>query len=249
MTTPVSSASEELNSEAGCSRRSFCQAGLSTLTLLGATPLLAQGGTTETGGDSCGETTSELPKPKQLINPKDFPKGWVHFSGEQQTSLNQTWQLATDSATREPFIRCMGKPYGYLRTTEAFDNYEFGLRWRYPEDPNGNSGILLHTSDKDRIWPKSIQIQLHRPKVGAVFPTGEAVADRPLEGMKDLSRPLMQWNECVLTCRDGRIKVVINGKALGEVTGCTPQKGTIALQSEGSEIHFEKIWIRPLKTT
>ena len=138
----------------------------------------------------------------------------------------------------------MGKPFGYIRTAAEYDNYEFGLQWRYVDDPNSNSGILLHTSkEKDRIWPKSIQIQLHRPKAGSVFPTSEAQADNRLD-VKDLELPLMEWNTCVVASLDGKISLTINDKKIGEVTGCVPSKGAIALQSEGAEIHFQKLWIR-----
>ena len=39
---------------------------------------------------------------------------------------------------------------------------------------------------------------------------------------------------------------MINGIKLGEVTGCDPSKGAIALQSEGSEIHFRNLVVEEL---
>jgi hypothetical protein len=45
---------------------------------------------------------------------------------------------------------------------------------------------------------------------------------------------------------DGKLSVVINGKKAGEVTGCMPRKGAIALQSEGAEIHFRNVWVREM---
>ena len=185
-----------------------------------------------------------------LFIAKEFPRGWHYHPAEGGVALEDTWKVGEDAGVAEPFLRCLGKPYGYLRTKEVYDNYEFGLKWRYPSDPNGNSGILLHTSGKDQIWPASVQIQLHRPKVGHVFATSGAKADNRLEVKVEL-RDLNVWNECLVECRDGRISVTINKKKVGEVTGCTPAKGMIGLQSEGSEIHFGSIWIRkspPVKT-
>lgn len=153
--------------------------------------------------------------------------------------------MGHDQGKAEPYLRCLGKPYGYLRTKEAFDNYKFEMKWRYPADPNGNSGLLLHTSAKDQIWPSSIQIQLHRPKIGHVFASGDAKADNQLTEKLE-PRELNLWNKCVVECRDGRIIVEINKKKVGELTGCTPNKGMIALQSEGSEIHFQGMFVTRL---
>lgn len=61
-----------------------------------------------------------------------------------------------------------------------------------------------------------------------------------------LDLPVGKWHQCVLTCRSGNISVMINGAKLGEVTGCDPSKGAIALQSEGSEIHFRKLVVEVL---
>ena len=196
--------------------------------------------------ESAGKKSDAAEKDrKPLFIADEFPKGWHYHPAEDGVAIEDTWQVQHDAGVAEPFLRCLGKPYGYLRTKEVYDNYEFGLKWRYPSDPNGNSGILLHTSGKDQIWPASVQIQLHRPRVGHVFASSGAKADNRLE-VKIEPRDLNVWNECLVTCLDGRISVTINRKKVGEVTGCTPAKGMIGLQSEGSEIHFGSIWIRKL---
>lgn len=182
---------------------------------------------------------------KPLFIAKEFPKGWHYHSAEGGIPLEDSWKVGQDEGKAEPYLRCLGKPYGYLRTKEVFDNYEFGMKWRYPADVNGNSGILLHTSGKDQIWPSSIQIQLHRPKIGHVFASGDAKADNQLT-KKIEPRELNIWNECEVECIDGTITVRINKKKVGMLTGCTPRKGMIALQSEGSEIHFQSIWLHKL---
>ena len=116
----------------------------------------------------------------------------------------------------------------------------------YPTDENGNSGVLLHMAPKDKIWPDSIQLQLHRPAAGSIFPSGDGKSENTL-GVRDLSVELTKWNKCTIVSRGGKMTVEVNGKKVGEVTGCSPSRGRIALQSEGSEIHFRNIWIRKLK--
>lgn len=182
---------------------------------------------------------------------KEFPKGWLHFSSEPTSPLNATWQIrrepddAKDAKEKEFVLVCLGKPDGYVRTEKEYENFELGMEWKYPTDPNGNSGILLYTLEKDMIWPKSVQVQLHRPTAGSVFPSIGAKVDNPLPA-KDLSRAVNEWNECVITSFEGKLSVTVNGHKIGDVTGCMPQKGCVGLQSEGSEIHFRKLWIKPL---
>jgi hypothetical protein len=249
-------------------RRDFCRAGIAAAALPGlfVGNGFAQEGTSATGTTkkSDGETTKkptakeltaeekeaakkaeEEKNRKPLFIAKEFPKGWHYHPAEGGVPLEDTWKVGHDEGKAEPYLRCLGKPYGYLRTKEAYDNYEFGMKWRYPADVNGNSGILLHTSGKDQIWPSSIQIQLHRPKIGHVFASGDAKADNQLTE-KIEPRELNIWNECEVKCIDGTITVKINKKKVGALTGCTPNKGMIGLQSEGSEIHFQKMWVRKL---
>ncbi|MHC4877469.1 MAG: 3-keto-disaccharide hydrolase [Planctomycetota bacterium] len=245
----------QLIDELKLSRRYVCRTGLATLIgvpLAGFcdAPQLAiaqeDGSNTPTPEKPPTAADVKVTEPRNLLDPKEFPKGWRFFTEEKNAQLAATWQLVTDDP-KQPYLKCTGKPFGYLRTLETFGDYEFGLEWRYPTDVAGNSGILLHTADEDRIWPNSIQVQLHRPQTGSVFPSGDAKSDNRLDVKdRDLPRELNVWNKCRIECREGRISVEINGKRIGAVTGCQPAAGAIALQSEGAEVHFQNIWMKPL---
>ena len=178
-------------------------------------------------------------------NLAEWQKRWAFYTPEKDSPREKTWTLQKGADNDGPTLICLGKPYGYLRTRAAHEDFEFQFQWRYPKDVNGNSGILVHTNEPDKIWPKAIQVQLHGPKAGSTFPLGGATSENTLEA-KDISLPVNQWNTGVVTCRAGSISVTINGKKVGEITGCNPGKGFIALQSEGSEIHFRKLSVRKL---
>jgi len=122
------------------------------------------------------------------------------------------------------------------------------MEWMYPNDPNANSGILLFTTEPDKVWPKAFQVQLHRPEAGKVFPTpgSGAKSANTLSPATPLNLPVGKWHKCVVICRQGTISVMINGVKLGEVNGCNPSRGAIALQSEGSEIHFRNLVVEIL---
>ena len=185
------------------------------------------------------------PAAESLLDPKTFPKGWLHHTAQKNAPLAGTWKIdASDS--KAPVLICVGKPAGYLRTVKIYENFELRLEWKYPRNPNGNSGVLIHTSGEDKIWPRSIQVQLHGPVAGSIFPSGGAQSDNKVEA-KGLSRGVNEWNTCVITSKNGTISVEINGRKAGTLTGCNPKKGCIALQSEGSEVHFRNMQIRVLK--
>jgi len=195
------------------------------------------------------ETPAEAPKEKKdgrvnLLEDKEFFSHWTHFAAEEGTKREDTWELVTleeKKGEKETILRCTGAPFGYLRSKEPYQNCEIGLEWRFPKTATGNSGILVFVEGKDTIWPMSIGIQFHSPEVGKVFPVGGGKCQSQLPG-KMLSREVNQWNSCKITCRDGSVSVVMNGQNLGQVRGCMPAKGFIALQSQGAEVHFRNIW-------
>ncbi len=172
---------------------------------------------------------------------------WKFFCRDKQSNLAGTWSVQQSEG--EAVLVCRGEPYGYLKTTRAFTNFQLSLEWKFPDDENGNSGILLYTNghEKDKIWPTAIQVQLHQPACGAIFPSGDAKADNEIRDVRDACKTVNQWNSCEITSIAGRISVEMNGKKVGVVTGCMPQKGGIALQSEGSEVHFRRIRVRELR--
>jgi len=184
-------------------------------------------------------------KPELLVSAEEITKTWDYYCTEKDSKPSDTWKVVKENGAESNILVCLGKPFGYVRTKKSYKNFILKLEWKYPKDPNGNSGVLIHTVGENKIWPQSIQVQLHGPTAGSIFPAGGAKSANTLNA-KNLSLPVNQWNTCVLTCKDGKISAVVNGKMAGEVTGCLPAAGSISLQSEGSEIHFRNITVQPL---
>ena len=176
----------------------------------------------------------------------EFMANWKLFSSDPQTDAATVWMIMQDPPDADRILICTGAPKGFAFTTAEYSDFELSLEWRYPEDPSGNSGVLIYTQNEPRIWPTAIQIQLHQPEAGSIFPSGDAVSDNTLDSAPDLAGPVKTWNACRILSREGRITVEINGKRAGEVTGAKPAVGRIALQSEGSVVHFRKIRLKKL---
>ncbi len=174
---------------------------------------------------------------------------WKSFPEEKLFVPESTWNVVRESMDQEPVLVCNGKSKGFLWTVETYSDFELTAEWKFPTDTDGNSGFLIHTQQEERIWPTSVQIQLHQPKAGSIFPSGDAMTDNILDAPPELARPINSWNECRVVSRSGRLTIEVNGKRAGEVTGAKPSSGHLALQSEGSEVHFRRLRIRRLSAT
>jgi hypothetical protein len=66
-------------------------------------------------------------------------------------------------------------------------------------------------------------------------------------GPRDLEKPVGEWNVLELICDGTSYTYIVNGTKALACSGADPAKGRIVLQSEGAELFFRKIELRPLK--
>jgi hypothetical protein len=89
----------------------------------------------------------------------------------EQNGDNQMIVLREDTVETAVFyiedgvLTVSGNPFGYIRTTERYENYELNLEWRWVEEPS-NSGVLLHISGDDQVWPHCVEAQLKHESAG-----------------------------------------------------------------------------------
>jgi hypothetical protein len=194
-----------------------------------------------------------VPKEKiALFNGKDFT-GWKLFVPDQNHDVTKTWSVV------DGMIRCEGKPNGYMRTEKDYSDYLLHVEWRWPEK-GGNSGVLIHNSGDDVVWPKSLECQLASGNAGDFWAIGgvefkehakggQRVSGRRTIKLKDSSeKPVGQWNAYDIICKDDWVVVLVNGVLQNVATKCSEKSGRICLQSEGAPIEFRNIYIEPLNT-
>lgn len=202
---------------------------------------------------------------KPLFNGKDL-QFWTMYLGDQKADPTKTWSV------KDGMIICQGKPAGYIVTKEEFANYVLKLQWRWaPGSKGGNSGVLLHVQQPDKVWPKSVEAQLQHEQAGdfwlidAKLDIDEARRDPKVsrhylrigekwimaQGDKNsradrqvFEKPIGEWNQYEIHCTGNNIKLMINGKLANEGKNGELSKGRIALQSEGAEVHFRNIEIK-----
>jgi hypothetical protein len=193
-----------------------------------------------------------VPKEKKMLwNGKDFA-GWKLFLREPAADVSKTWSVTNGVA------RCEGEPRGYMRTEKAYADYHLHVEWRFPGKP-GNNGVLIHMSGEDKVWPKSLECQLHSGNAGDFWVIGgieiaehakggPRVKGRRTIKLKESSeKPVGQWNAYDIVCKDDWIVVFVNGILQNVGSKCSDKSGKICLQSEGAVIEYRNIYIEPLE--
>lgn len=189
-----------------------------------------------------------------LFNGKDLT-GWKPFLDPKSTAKpEEVWSV------KEGVLICKGKPSGYLITDKDYENYVLTLEWRW-EGKGGNSGVLLHMTGPDKIWPKSAEAQLYADHAGDFWLIDgfklavDAARQDPktprhyfrLKTDRPVEKPVGEWNKYEITCKGDTITLKVNDQLVNEGKNAETAKGKIVLQSEGTEIHFRNIRLRPIK--
>ncbi|MHC4534872.1 MAG: 3-keto-disaccharide hydrolase [Planctomycetota bacterium] len=177
-----------------------------------------------------------------LFNGEDFD-GWYMYKED-------AWSV------RRGKIYCSGKPTGFLRTKKEYSDFKLTFEWKWPEKP-GNSGVLLHMSDQDKIWPLCVEAQLMNKRAGDLIGMGckfnenKAKKDGPISytpRMNDSNeKEPGGWNSYEIICDDDTVELKINGLYQNRATGISISKGYIGFQSEGVPIMLRNIKLTPLK--
>ncbi len=191
-----------------------------------------------------------------LFNGKNFD-GWRIYLDERVKD-----PPADTFTVKDGVIVCKGRPSGYLITEKDYANYVLTVEWRWP-DKGGNSGVFVHVSGRDKIWPKGAEAQLMSGQAGDFWLVDgfklkiDATRQDPdprrarhffrLGKDEKVEKPVGEWNKYEITCNGDTIKLVINGKTVNEGTGAEATKGKILLQSEGTPIEFRNVRLTPIK--
>ena len=187
------------------------------------------------------------------------------FNGENLDN----WTIYVDDPNVNPedffyvndgMIETVGVPNGYLRTKKEYENYHLHVEWRYPEEPT-NSGVFVHTSGPDLLWPAHYQGQLKYKNAGdfIVHGVGEyaTIRDTVFTSTKEF-KPVIpkehptnesdagEWNSYDIICSGNTVELKVNGLLQNVATDCSLTKGNIGLQAEGSKIQFRNLWVKSL---
>ncbi len=189
----------------------------------------------------------------KLFNGKDLT-GWKLHVDAEGVDVNDVWSV------KDGVVHCKGKPNGYMRTTAKYSNYKLHVEWRWVEEPS-NSGVLLHASGEEQVWPRCIEAQLKAGNAGdfvLIRHTGISVGGTEYQDDEKMYISIKKkydsnekepgkWNSYDIYCKGDTIKVCVNGKLQNAGRNASDTEGWICLQSEGAPIEFRNIYIAGLK--
>jgi len=161
-----------------------------------------------------------------------------------QLESQKTWMI------KDGILSCSGSPNGFLRTEKAYANYKLTVEWRFTK--LGNTGVLVHLNEPDKIWPRGVECQgMHKFQGDMYFWSGSScreLTQGPKVPMKTASseKPAGEWNTYQVIAADDNVTILVNGTEMNKATQCSPKSGTIGLQSEGAAFEVRKVTLEPL---
>jgi hypothetical protein len=201
-------------------------------------------------------------EPRVLFNGRDLA-GWKVFV--DQKGENYDPASSADPAkifkVEDGVLHISGERYGYIITEDEYENYHLTVEFKWGEKrwaPRAtaarDSGILYHCQGPDKIWPTSIECQIIEDFCGdfiLVGGTSLTVGGKTQKGgrfirTKSFEKPLGEWNTLEVVCAGDKILHKVNGEVVNEGSGASVTKGKILLQSEGAEVFFRKVELKPL---
>ncbi|MEO6434353.1 MAG: DUF1080 domain-containing protein, partial [Tepidisphaeraceae bacterium] len=197
-----------------------------------------------------------------LFNGKDL-SGWVAIN------------VAPDTfSARDGMIASTGFPTGIMRTERQYENFIIEFEWMHLK-PKGNAGLFVWGAPMTAPgtpFARGIEVQVLDDAYveagarqrgiytghGDIFSIHGATMkpDRPHPDgwerclpRENRANPAGQWNHYRVEANDGVIKLAVNGKVVSGGTACSPRKGYLCLESEGSPALFKNIRIKELPST
>lgn len=121
------------------------------------------------------------------------------------------------------FIVCTGKGKRPKITCEV-ENRDGGAYYKEGGTPKEFTGGRVNWWGRDPKWKDTLGFR----------------------GSKDVEKPVGEWNTLECVCDADSIVNILNGKVVNKATKVSPNAGKILFQSEGAEVFFRKIELRPL---
>jgi hypothetical protein len=193
-----------------------------------------------------------------LFNGKDL-SGWHIFINHKDKSDPRADPNGVFKV-EDGVIHISGQEFGCLTTDKEFENYRLTVefkwgkkKWPPRENAVRDSGILLHCVGPDKVWTKSIECQIQEHDCGdfhlvagtSIEVDGKVTKARVIK-KTDAEKPTGEWNTVEVVCDGDKITNIVNGVVVNEGIHASETKGKILLQSEGAEVYYRKVELRPL---
>lgn len=179
---------------------------------------------------------------KEHIGPTAIGRDLANWSGYMKdgSDWKDAWKV------NKGVLQYAGGKNGFIYTNKDYANYMLRAQYRFVDKP-GDSGLLLHVTPEDKIWPKCFEAQGKADAGGDVWllngmkPTvkGNHIA----RAHESSESKLGEWNQYDITAQGDKIDLRLNYVLQNSVTGVDPQSGRIALQAQDVPVEFKDVQI------
>ncbi len=195
------------------------------------------------------------------------------FNGKDLTGWRPVNVAANTFRWENGMVITTGVPTGFMATEKMYENFIVELDWQHMKE-GGNSGAFIWGEGLPAPgvpYARGIEVQVldlgYEKNKGAwewftshgdIFPiwgaTMTPIAPTAKTGSRSFPsekrvKPSPEWNHYRIECNNGEIRLSVNGKQVTVGKDCTPRKGFLCLESEGSECHFKNVMIKELPST
>jgi hypothetical protein len=193
----------------------------------------------------------------QLFNRKNL-EGWYTFLRSKGTNSDPEGIFKIEDGV----LHVLGQEFGYASTVAEYDDFHLTVEFKWGEKKfpprekaKRDSGILYRfpSGQEDKVWPQSIECQIQEGDCGDFWlVSGTTIVvngvthNRYVQKRRDAEKPHGKWNRIEVIAQGDRCSHLVNGALVNEGTGASVAKGKIVLQSEGAEVFYRKVELRPL---
>ncbi len=201
----------------------------------------------------------------RLFNGRDL-SGWYTFFPSKGVNRDPEQIITVQNGV----IRVTGKEFGYFATEREYAGYHlvFEVKWgekKWPPRENAvrDSGVLVHCIGPDKVWIKSFECQIQEGDFGDIHHVSGISSvvngtrtSRQVVKKSNHEKPHGQWNTVEVICDGDTVTNIVNGVTVNVATGVNQAangtgaaliKGRIAFQSEGAEVFYRNIVIKPIR--
>ena len=205
-------------------------------------------------------TTVSAQKPEELFTKSTVSESTSHFVDSGKFEEVFTF-------TDDGFLRCEGKPFGYIASKKSYKNFKMSVEYLWPADVKPtNSGVFLriNAQPNESFLPRGFEVQLAHKSAGDLWafhgmkiagPKNRLVENPNsdfggrVSGAKRLEEAEKEpghWNTLDILCADSLVVVCLNGKIVNWTNDAETTPGKVGLQSEGGPILFRNCTITEL---
>jgi hypothetical protein len=140
--------------------------------------------------------------------------------------------------------------YGYLSTTENYDNFE--LTVEFQQEANGNSGIFIRsTFEGTKVKGWQVEVAPPNHDTGGIYESYGRGWLIQIEDEKEDILKMGEWNKMKIRVVGGQVTTWLNGKQMVDINDdkIAKGKGAIALQIHsggGIKVRWKNLMVKEL---